>query len=363
MANKNRLKILIVDDVTKNIQLVANILQEAGYEIFFALNGQMALELVKNQSLDLILLDIMMPEMDGFEVCKRIKSLQNAKDIPIIFLTAKTDIEDIKKGFEVGGVDYITKPFNREELLARVKTHLSLMQQQKELKDLNATKDKFFSIIAHDLKSPFNHLLGLTEIIQDRSREVNNKEIQELAALIHKSAKQGRDLLDNLLEWSRSQIGARDFRPDNTELFDIVNKAISFVEHIASQKDISIVNSIKKDTVVRADVNMLNTILRNLLNNAIKFTKQGGFVKIYARERKEVVEVTVEDNGIGISKSTLSKLFKIDENPSTPGTNNEKGTGLGLILCREFVERHGGTIYVESERGKGSKFIFTLPKK
>ncbi len=363
MANKNKSKILIVDDVTKNIQLVANILQEAGYEIFFALNGQMALELVKNQTLDLILLDIMMPEMDGFEVCRRIKMLPNIKDIPIIFLTAKTDIEDIKKGFEVGGVDYITKPFNREELLARVKTHLSLMRQQKELKDLNATKDKFFSIIAHDLKSPFNHLLGLTEIIQDLSPETDHKEVRELAALIHKSAKQGRDLLDNLLEWSRSQIGARDFRPDNIKLFDIVNEAISFVEQIASQKDISIINAVEKDAVARADINMLNTILRNLLNNAIKFTKPGGFVKIHAKKRKEVTEITVEDNGIGISKSTLSKLFKTDENPSTPGTSSEKGTGLGLILCREFVEQHGGSIYVESERGKGSRFIFTLPNK
>ena len=363
MATKNKSKILIVDDVTKNIQLVANILQEAGYEIFFALNGQMALELVKNQTLDLILLDIMMPEMDGFEVCRHIKKLSNARDIPIIFLTAKTDIESIKKGFEVGGVDYITKPFNKEELLARVKTHLDLMLQQKELKEVNATKDKFFSIIAHDLKSPFNHLLGLTEIIRDRSMETGHEEIRELASLIHKSAKQGRDLLDNLLTWSRSQIGVHDFKPEPVNLHETVDEAMVFVEQIASQKNISIFNEVKRSMKARADINMLNTILRNLLNNAIKFTKPGGFVKVYAKERNEVVEITVEDNGIGISKSTLSKLFKIDENPSTPGTGSEKGTGLGLILCREFVERHGGEIRVESERGSGSKFIFTLPKK
>ena len=363
MTNKLTYKILIVDDVTKNIQLVANILQRAGYEIFFALNGTMALELVKDQTIDLILLDIMMPEMDGFETCKRIKALSNAQDVPIIFLTAKTDIESIKKGFNVGGVDYITKPFNREELLSRVKTHLSLMQQQQELKELNATKDKFFSIIAHDLKSPFNHLLGLTEIINNLANKSDNKEILEISKLINKSAKQGKGLLDNLLEWSRSQIGTHRFNPKKINLYESINETLSFTGHIAAEKHISIINDIPQETIVLADINMLNTIFRNLINNAVKFTNPEGEVRIYARELKQSVKITVEDNGIGISKSTIPKLFKIEENPSTIGTGSETGTGLGLILCREFVDRHGGEIYVKSERRIGSKFIFTLPKK
>jgi len=362
VANNSTYKILVVDDVTKNIQLVANILQQAGHEIFYALNGPMALDLVKNQTLDLILLDIMMPEMDGFETCIRIKKLSNTKDIPIIFLTAKTDIESIKKGFEVGGLDYITKPFNREELLARVKTHLSLMQQQLELRKLNATKDKFFSIIAHDLKSPFNHLLGLTEIIQNLAEKSDNKEISEISGLINKSAKHGKSLLDNLLEWSRSQIGTHKFDPKYIDLYESVNDTIQFANHMAKEKHISIKNNIPSKTVVLADINMLNTILRNLISNAVKFTKPDGEVKIYARELKQSVKITVEDNGVGIPKSSIPKLFNIEENPSTIGTGSEKGTGLGLILCREFVDRHGGEIYVKSERQKGSRFIFTLPK-
>ncbi len=363
MKNKLTYKILIVDDVTKNIQLVASILQQAGYEIFFALNGPMALDLVKDQTIDLILLDIMMPEMDGFETCKQIKELPNVHDVPIIFLTAKTDIESIKNGFNIGGVDYITKPFNREELLARVKTHLALMQQQQELKELNATKDKFFSIIAHDLKSPFNHLLGLTEIINNLAEKSDNKEILEISELINKSAKRGKNLLDNLLEWSRSQIGTHIFNPKNIVLFDSVDETISFASSMAAEKHISIVNDIPQKTIVLADINMLNTILRNLISNAIKFTNPDGVVRIYARDLKHSVKITVEDNGIGISNSILPKLFNIEENPSTIGTGSEKGTGLGLILCREFVDRHGGEIYVKSERGMGSKFIFKLPKK
>ena len=204
-SDKNRQKVLIVDDVTKNIQLVANFLKQAGYDINFAISGKTAIKHIKKARFDLILLDIMMPEMDGFEVCKKLKSEDETKDIPVIFLTAKTDIDSITQAFKAGGVDYITKPFNKAELLARVKTHLELQHQKRNLKELNATKDKFFSIIAHDLKSPLNHLLGLSEILQKELESAGSDEIIKIANLINKSAKSGRLLLENLLEWSRSQ--------------------------------------------------------------------------------------------------------------------------------------------------------------
>jgi signal transduction histidine kinase len=355
-------KILIVDDVTKNIQLVANYLKQSGYEIYYALNGPMALEQIKNHTLDLILLDIMMPEMDGFEVCKKLKEDSQFADIPVMFLTAKTDIESIKRGFDVGGVDYITKPFDRSELLARVRTHLDLKHQKAELTALNATKDKFFSIIAHDLKSPFNHLLGLSEIIQQMAMRSEEEEIHKMANMINDSAKKGRDLLENLLHWSRAQTGSITFEPNIIDLREVCADIIQFSGQIAKEKSIDIENKVKAKTFCEVDTNMLQTVVRNLLNNAIKFTQVGGKVTISARKLNDMIEVTVKDNGIGIADEHLERLFKIEENPSTIGTREEKGSGLGLILCKEFIERHKGKIWAESTLGDGSEFKFTVPK-
>ncbi len=354
-------KVLIVDDITKNIQLVANFLKQAGYEINFAVSGQTALKHIEKEKFDLILLDIMMPEMDGFEVCKILKSSDETKDIPIIFLTAKTDIESITKAFKLGGIDYITKPFNKAELLARVTTHLKLQLQKRNLKELNATKDKFFSIIAHDLKSPLNHLLGLSEILQKELESDRTNDVIMLANLINESAKSGRLLLENLLEWSRSQTGSMNFNPEILNLEKLTNEAIELNENNANQKNISIKSNIKSGAIAYADGNMIKTILRNLISNSIKFTMKGGEIILKARKAKNVVTYSVKDNGIGIKSDDIKKLFRIDINQNTIGQSKEKGTGLGLILCDEFIQINGGTIWVESIFEKGSTFKFSLP--
>ncbi len=356
-----RQKVLIVDDITKNIQLVANFLKQAGYEINFAISGKTALKHIEKEKFDLILLDIMMPEMDGFEVCKILKSNDETKDIPIIFLTAKTDIESITKAFKLGGIDYITKPFNKAELLARVTTHLKLQLQKRNLKELNATKDKFFSIIAHDLKSPLNHLLGLSEILQKELESDRATDILALANLINESAKSGRLLLENLLEWSRSQTGSMNFCPEILNLEKLTNEVIQLNENNAKQKNISLKSTIKSGVNAYADENMIKTILRNLISNSIKFTLEGGEIILKASKAKNVVTYSVSDNGIGIKPEDINKLFKIDVNPKSIGQSKEKGTGLGLILCNEFIQKNGGKIWVESKFGEGSTFIFSLP--
>jgi len=357
----NRQKVLIVDDVTKNIQLVANFLKQAGYEINFAVSGKAALDHVKKETFDLILLDIMMPEMDGFEVCKKLKSKNETSEIPVIFLTAKTDIDSVTKAFQAGGVDYITKPFNKAELLARVQTHLEMQQQKRNLKELNATKDKFFSIIAHDLRSPLNQLLGLSEILQKEIESERINDVIMLTNLINDSAKSGRLLLENLLEWSRSQTGSINFNPEVLDLLKITNEVIMLYENNAKQKNIIIKLKIKKRDTAIADSNMVKTILRNLLSNSIKFTNEGGKISIEVNSAKGMVIYSVIDNGIGIGDNDIDKLFRIDLNPKTIGISKEKGTGLGLILCKEFVEMNAGKIWVESEFGKGSTFKFSLP--
>lgn len=356
-----RHKVLIVDDVTKNIQLVANFLKQAGYDINYALSGKNALNHIKKEKFDLILLDIMMPEMDGFEVCQRLKSDELTKDIPIIFLTAKTDIDSITKGFQVGGIDYITKPFNKAELLARVKTHLELLQQRRNLKELNATKDKFFSIIAHDLKSPLNQLLGLSEILQKELSKGNGDELKNLAKLMNESAKSGRLLLENLLEWSRSQTGTINYNPGILDLAKISNEVIKLNENNSTQKNIAIQSKIKEGLLAFADENMIKTILRNLISNGIKFSKNKGKIVLEAKMEDNRIVYIVSDNGIGIKPADLKKLFRIDINPNSIGNSKEKGTGLGLILCKEFVEINGGEIWVESKLDEGSIFKFSIP--
>jgi len=354
-------KILIVDDVTKNIQLVASFLKQAGYDINFAINGKDALRHIKKKKFDLILLDIMMPEMDGLEVCHQIKSHPGSKDIPVIFLTAKTDVESISTAFEVGGVDYITKPFNRTELLARVRTHLELQSQRRNLEELNATKDKFFSIIGHDLKSPLNQLLSLSEIILNELQTGKKEEVIRMTNLLKDSAKSARLLLENLLDWSRSQTGKIYFSPEMLDICKITKEVVELNAQNAFQKNIKIKSSVRPETKAFADENMVKTILRNLISNSIKFTKKGGEIKLSAEEVNGMIVYSVADNGIGIKDEDIDKLFRIEVNPKTIGNSTEKGTGLGLILCKEFVEINGGEIWAESKWREGTTFKFKVP--
>ncbi len=361
MEEQKHYKVLIVDDVSKNIQLVASFLQQAGYEINFAMNGKMALNHAWSQQFDLILLDIMMPEMDGFEVCQKLKSDPKTCDIPVIFLTAKTDIESITHAFNLGGVDYITKPFNKSELLARVKTHLELKRQQTELKELNATKDKFFSIIAHDLKSPLNQLLGLSNLIAHLLELGKMEEVRASVEMLKDSAEVGRKLLENLLEWSRTQLDNATIKQEHVKLKELTDEIIQLIGHSARQKNISLVAEIDHSLQVKTDVNMLRTVIRNLASNAVKFTPDSGRVSLHADIVNGHLEFWVKDTGIGISESDLPKLFRIDINPNSIGKSKEKGTGLGLIICKEFIEKNNGRIWVESKEGEGSIFKFTLP--
>jgi PAS domain S-box-containing protein len=236
----------------------------------------------------------------------------------------------------------------------------ALRESEAKLLELNAQKDKFFSIIAHDLRSPFSAIIGLSELLSILIKENDYQEIDICAKMIKQSSNQAMDLLMNLLEWSRAQTGRMDYAPETFELGDLITENKALFDVIAGQKSITIHKVLPNELSVFADKPMISTVLRNLISNAIKFTKQGGDIKISAEKRSNEILVSIRDNGIGIAPARLEKLFRIDENDSTPGTNNEKGTGLGLILCKEFLEKHGGKIWAESEQGKGTTFYFTL---
>jgi two-component system, sensor histidine kinase and response regulator len=236
----------------------------------------------------------------------------------------------------------------------------SITQYNKELKELNATKDKFFSIIAHDLKSPFQAFLNLNTFLVDRFDRYSKEEIIELITEMGDTADNLFKLLENLLSWSRIQMGKMLFEPNVFPLDQLVNMTMGYLEASAKAKQIQLEGKIPEFLEVYVDPDMFSAVLRNLISNAIKFTKPGGTVKVSAKEMGDRVEIAVTDSGVGISESVLEKLFKIDTTCSTPGTANEKGTGLGLILCKEMVEKHGGNIRVESEVDVGTTFIFTM---
>lgn len=246
------------------------------------------------------------------------------------------------------------------DITQRKKMESEIQQINEELQESNATKDKFFSIIAHDLRSPFSGLLGLSEVISDPSEELTIQEIRKYGSRLHLLLKNQFNLLQNLLEWSRLQQGRINFKPELLHLNAEVNIVMDQLSVNFLRKNIELISDIDSSHTVLADADMLKSILLNILSNAIKFTDSGGTIKIRSEKMNNQITVTVEDNGIGISDDLLTKLFKLEKVSSTPGTAGEKGTGLGLLLCKEFIEKHGGTIHVESQPGEGSTFIFTL---
>ena len=233
---------------------------------------------------------------------------------------------------------------------------------ENQLVEMNATKDKFFSIIAHDLKSPFNSIIGFSSLLKEEPLNLEKHEIVQFAGAIHKTATGTLHLLENLLDWSLMQQGRIFFEPKEADLSNIAHEIVEQKLNQAIAKRIEIVNLIPKNLMVTVDENMFKAVFRNLVENTIKFTLPGGKVEINAQNAGNNILVSVTDDGVGIKTENIEKLFKIETGFSTPGTRNEKGTGLGLILCREFIEKHNGKIWVESTEGKGSTFYFIIPR-
>lgn len=368
---KKQLTILIVDDNPENLSVLGNILGKNGHNLIFAQNGVVALNVAKKRKPTLILLDIMMPNMDGFEVCRQLKQNVTLAEIPVIFLTAKTEKEDVITGLKLGAVDYVTKPFNQEELLARVNTHLELQTAKEELraafiakKEALATKDKLFSIISHDLSNLFNGLLGISSLLAEKDEvTLSDAEKEEYSQDVLRLASRGYNLLKNLLEWSRSQTGRMQVKPIAINLSNLIQQNIQLLEENAKAKNINLYAHLDEDALsVFADLNMFDTVIRNLLSNAVKFTPPSGEIQIFSKKvANNLIEISVSDTGIGIKAEDIDKLFRIDVTHTTPGTAKEVGNGLGLILCQEFTEKCGGTLGVESEEGKGSRFYIRLP--
>jgi signal transduction histidine kinase len=354
--------ILVIDDSPTNLRLLLETLQAAGYRTLIAPTGERALRQMKLVRPDLILLDVMMPGIDGFETCRRIKESPDTRDIPVIFITALAKASEKVRGFEMGGVDYITKPFQQNEVLSRVRTHLTLRRQRLALESANATKDRFFSIVAHDMRGAFNSVFAYADIMAEQVTQTGPDSLRQTSDKLSECVENAYRLLQNLLQWARIQRGQMEFQPRNLNLHDLIADILTLTGGHREKKRITAENRIPPDTLAWGDEQMLHTVFRNLVTNAVKFTPIGGQIAVRAESEGGHHRILVEDSGVGIDPEHLDRLFRIDVKHQATGTDGETGTGLGLALCHELVVKNGGEILIASQPGEGTAVSVTLPK-
>jgi two-component system sensor histidine kinase/response regulator len=362
--------ILIVDDVDANVLLLKLLISKAGYKTLTAYNGKEALDIIIKQNPDLILLDIMMPIMDGHEVARQLKEMPDKAEIPIIFLSALNSTEDIVQGFKLGAADYVSKPFNKDELLTRINHQISLIHakrtissQTEELKRTILGRDKLYSVIAHDLRSPIASIRMVMEVlINGIQKESLDPDMYDLLIMANRLTDDSFTLLDNLLKWTKSQTGRLStVYQDDVDVMNLVRGVVEVIRGVAKLKNITVNLTGNTTRIARLDIDMAKTALRNLLSNAVKFSYDGSEVEVVIKEEEDKVIVDVIDQGAGINKEKQKLLFKADTHFTSFGTGNEEGSGLGLLLCNEFVKRNGGELWFTSEEGKGSVFSFYIP--
>lgn len=366
--NRSDYKILVVDDVVSNVLLLKILLTNEKFQVLTANNGTTCLEMAKSQHPDLILLDVMMPDISGFDTAVILKKEAETADIPIIFLTALNSPADLVHGFQVGANDFLTKPFNKEELVMRVMHQISLVaakriivQQNEELRRTINNRDKMYSVIAHDLRSPMASIrMVLNLVVQTVSPDAIGPEMYYLIDKANKETEETHDLLDNLLKWTKSQTGRLKVAYQDFEIMDVVTGVYGIFTMIAETKKIKLTME-EHDTglKVHADKDMLNTVVRNFLSNAIKFTPEDSSIEIIVTRKDDFAKISVRDHGVGISPERIDGLFHKGE--TTYGTNNEEGSGLGLQLCKDFAVKNGGDVDVESVLGEGSTFSVLVP--
>ncbi|SMO40673.1 two-component system, unclassified family, sensor histidine kinase and response regulator [Gracilimonas mengyeensis] len=361
--------ILIVDDIPKNLQLLGTTLRDEGYKIAALNDPLQVLSSVRNLKPDLILLDVMMPEKDGFEVCKELKGDPDLAEIPVIFLTAKAEQENINFGLELGGADYVTKPFNSSELLARVETHVSLKmakdqlrKQNNQLEDLIATRDRLYAVIGHDLRGPLNGITGLTRILlEDFEKSEPDPKIGKFISMIHQSSKDVWMLLSDLLNWARMQSGELMVQKEEVSSVKLINNVLELMEYQLTKKDMNINLKYEQEHPIFVDERYIATILRNILSNAIKFSEPGADIDISLQEGEAAYTIAVTDYGIGMDEETIDSLFSSKFHPRNKNEINKNGSGFGLMLSHQLAKIHNCKLEVVSKLGEGTTITLTIP--
>jgi len=367
--NKAKPVVLLVDDQPRNLQLLGNALFKNGYDVALATSGQEALDQIAESPPDLVLLDVMMPHMDGFEVCRKLKESELAPDLEVIFVTARTQKEDILEGFAAGGVDYITKPIQIPEVLARVRSQISLKTARDSLRKANLelsrvieTQQRFLSILSHDVRAPMAGLNNLLIECIDNEDVFTKEDLLEMVHTAGDSSKRLVSFFEDALVWARTEVGGSGEKEQPTSIAAVVESAMSLLVPLFRNKNIELVQELPPGSTVLALPNALSTVLRNLFSNAVKFSEPGSRIHLIGEEQEEHWEISVKDEGVGIRAEQMDSLFDPEMRKTTLGTEKEKGAGVGLLLCRSLVERMGGELQVESEVGKGTRFFFRLKK-
>ncbi|MDF1611385.1 response regulator [Stygiobacter electus] len=377
-------KVLVVDDNAQNIQVLGSVLKEANYQIGFATNGKQALDILnQSNNYDLVLLDIDMPILDGYETCKIIRSTEKLKDIPVIFLTAFTEEENIVKGFDYGAQDYVFKPFNPRELLARVDTHIQLKNKTEQLKQMNQLLEKkveertaelktalekaeamyrlksnFLANMSHELRTPLIGILGFAEFLKQDLKEI---ELKEMAENIYLSGMRLSETLNLILDLSKIESEKHEFNFEKVDLIKETKEILNLFSKTAEKQGLYLKSSFSHPSIqINIDERAYRTILNNLINNALKFTVEGG-INVDISLQETLVEIKVEDTGIGIPEEYHNIIFEEFRQVSEGLGRNFEGTGLGLSITKKLVEKFGGEISVESKLRKGSTFIVKLP--
>ena len=383
----DRNKVLIVDDNMNNIQVLAGILENNGYELEFALNGQDALQWLKEEKFDIILLDIMMPVMDGFEICLKIRNDERTKEIPVIFLTAKTDKESLMRGFKCGGNDYISKPYDQGELLARINTHLELKRNRDELKQLNAhleekvaertrelekalkkvqqmneelqeldnAKSEFLRIISHEIRTPLNGIMGFSEIL---ASSVKDNHLSEYIDLLEVSVKRLERFALNALMITTLRLNKKLPKFGIISPDKIINKIIDELGFLAHKVGTELI--CPPEITLYADMELFSMCLSNLLSNALNFSPAGGVVRIEVKKTPTGIAISVSDQGPGFNDEALKNLFGYFAKGEKHVDGNE---GLGLALCRQIMLFHQGTIEVKNLPERGAEVTIEFPQK
>jgi len=364
--------VLIVDDNPTNLNVLMDFLQDSGYTVLVATDGASAVRRAQYAQPDIVLLDVMMTDMDGYETCQRLKEDATTAGIPVIFMTALSDIADKVRGFHVGGVDYITKPLQREEVLVRLNTHLKIHRQKLEIEvlrdqdrqfyeKLSRMKDEFVHAASHDLRNPLSTIFGSLELFRDLV-DVQDAEARQCLDNIERSAEQMRHLITDILELAKLETG-NALSKDEQDLTAFIELTLADLSLEAQEQDIQLIYQAPAEAVwAQFDRHRFSQVVNNLVRNGIKYNRAGGFVRVELSRNPQHICLSVEDNGIGIPDEDMPNIFRKFYRSQHDAHRMQEGTGLGLSIVQAIVEQHDGEIRATSQLGVGSKFILKLPQ-